>query len=129
MATQRVRRLDSSHDKTFGRGAANFASGSESAAQRLRCRLKLIRGEFRLDQDAGVPWWQLADSAVRPIMGVPRDPSYVEATIKATILGTDGIESIVSFTMSFNGSTRRQSISFVVRDVDGNLVSIQDVGP
>lgn len=119
-----VRRLDRNHDMTFGSGRRNLASGAESAAQRLVCRLLTIRGEWFLDTDAGVPWWQPSTSAVRPIMGAPRDLQYSEAVIKAAILETDGIASLDGFSMVFNGSTRRLLVTATGTSVDGDVWNI-----
>lgn len=129
MATPLVRRLDLAHDMTFGRGKANYAGGAEGAAQRLRCRLLLIRGEWFLNLDAGVPWWQPEDSSVQPIMGGARNLQYAEAIIKAAILETDGIASIESFRMTFDGRTRRLKVAARGTTDDGDVFNIVQVGP
>lgn len=129
MATPIVRALDANHDMAFGRGAANFLSGSASTEQRLRCYLLLILGEYFLDTSRGIPWFQPEGSATRPIMGGPRDLSYVETVIKSGVLQVAGIASIQAFSMSFNGSTRRLLISISVTDDDGNPIAIADLGP
>jgi hypothetical protein len=130
MPTPRVRRLDRDNDSTFGKGAANYASGSESTEQRLLCALRLILGEAFLDTGRGIPWVQAEDSDVRPILGVkPSDPGAAEAIVKATILGVEGIESISSFSMALNTSTRGASITAKVFDVDGEPILLQQFDP
>jgi len=129
MATPIVRALDSSHDMTFGRGAANFLSGSASTEQRLRCFLLLILGEFFLDTSRGIPWFQPEGSPNRPIMGGPKDLAYTESVIKSGVLQLEGIASIQAFSMAFNGTTRRLTISITVTDDDGNPIAIKDLGP
>lgn len=129
--TMIVRRLDKANDMTFGKGARNLAGGAEGTAQRLVCRLRMIRGEWFLDTDAGVPWWQPTGSAVQPIMGAPRDLQYTEAVLKAAILGTDGIATIEGFKMSVNTETRRLSVDATGNSVDGDVwrISAAQVGP
>lgn len=133
MSTAPVRRLDSNHDMTFGRGLQNFATLAEATGQRVRTRLLLILGEFFLDTTAGVPWFQPDDgtSDTQPIMGVPTDLGYTEATIKATILATDGIASITSFSMTLDSISRRLFVSAIGPCVDGGIFSVklQDPGP
>lgn len=130
MATSRVRRLDRNNDATFGKGAANYASGSESTEQRLVCALRLILGEAFLNTDRGVPWIQAEGSDVRPILGVkPADPGAAEAIVKATILGVEGIASIQSFSMTLNTTTRGAVIDAKVFDVDGNPILLQQFDP
>ena len=131
MATQRVRRLDASNDFTFGRGSANYATGSESTEQRLLCYLRGIGGEWFLDTDRFIPWFQAEASDVKPIMGAngPRDLGYAEALVKAGILGIEGIASIKSFAMAFNVDTRHLSIDAVVLDDDGNPIVLKQFNP
>jgi len=129
MPTAPVRRLDANGDKTYGRGLANYATGAEATRQRLTSRLRLILGEWFLDTDAGIPWWQPEDSGVRPIMGGRPDFAYTEALVKAAILGTDGIATLRSFSMSFDSSTRRLTIQATVTTVDDDSITVSVVSP
>jgi len=122
--TMRVRRLDRNHDMTFGHGFNDIASGAESAAQRLVCRLLTIKGEWFLNTDDGVPWWQPTGSSVRPIMGAPRDLQYTEAVIKAHILETDGIATIEGFLLAFDSERRRLLVTATGTSVDGDVWNI-----
>jgi hypothetical protein len=129
MGTLRVRRLDKNHDMTFGGGLRNIAGGAEGTAQRLRCRLLMIQGEWFLDTSAGVPWWQPEGNGVQPIMGASRNLQYAEAVLKTAILGTDGVATLESFSMSFNGTTRNLTVSASGTTVDGDDFNIVQVGP
>lgn len=129
MATKFVRRLDANHDMTFGGGLRNFATGAEAAQQRLRCRLLVILGEWFLDTNAGVPWWQPADSDVEPIMGGKKNLTYAETVLKKAILETDGIATIETFFINVNTTTRRMTVSCSVTTVDGGAFTIVDHGP
>ena len=130
MGTLKVRRLVG-HDMTFGHGKRDLATAAEATGQRLRCRLLSIRGEWFLDTDNGVPWWQPLGSPVRPIMGGPRDLQYTEAVLKAVILKTDGVATLDSFTMRFNGETRGLSVTASGTSVDGDVwnIDLAQVGP
>jgi len=129
--TQIVRRLDRNHDMTLGHGMRNLARGAEATAQRLVCRLLFIRGEWFLDTDGGVPWWQPASSSVPPIMGGQRNLQYTESVLKATILETDGIATLDGFALSLNPETRKLSVTGNGTTVDGEAWTINQaqVGP
>ena len=124
-----VRRLDSAHDMTFGAGLRNYATGAEGTAQRVRCRLLTNVGEWFLDTSVYVPWWQLEGSDVQPIMGGPKNLQYAEAQLKAVILATDGVASIVAFSMTFEGATRKLKVAVTGTTVDGDVFNIVEVGP
>lgn len=124
-----VRKLDESGDVMFGRGLQSFHVGSAATVQRVRTRLLLILGEWFLNTDEGTPWWENEDSIAQPIMGVPRNLGYAEAVLKARILGTDGVASLESFSLSMNGETRKLSVSATVTDDDGVTGTIVLVSP
>jgi hypothetical protein len=131
MATPRVRRLSATNDSTFGKGAKNYASASESTEQRLLCYLRLILGEWFLDTGRGIPWLQPEDSDTKPIIAAngARDLGYAEALVKAGILGVEGVATLQSFEMSFDVTTRTLSISAVITDDDGEPILLQQFNP
>lgn len=131
MPTPRVRRLNALNDVTYGKGRANYAEATESTEQRLLCALRLIKGEWFLDIDRGIPWIQSEDSDTKPILGAngPRDLGYAESLVKAAILGVDGVASISSFTLAFDVDTRRLSIDAVITDDDGSPIVLQQFDP
>ena len=113
-----VRRLDDNHDMTFGRGIADMARDDEATAQAVKTRLLLLKGEWFLDTDAGVPYLQ--QIAVKPA-NLP----LAEAIIKQTILETEGIEALRSFSMTFDRDTRRLTIQATVTNIYGSVVNIK----
>jgi hypothetical protein len=129
MATMHVRKLDSNGDEMRGRGMANFHYGSRATAQRLECNLKVILGEWFLDANEGVPWYQ-DGTDVEPILGhMPANAAYAEATLKARILTTNGVASITSFDLVFDRNTRMVTINASGKDVDGDAWSVSDLYP
>jgi hypothetical protein len=121
---KRVRYIDENGDVSFGRGARNYLSGSPATAQRLGTRMKLNRGEWFLDTDAGIPWFQPEDASVRPILGGRRDDAYAAAVVKAYTLGTDGITEIREFSMRVDSNARHMSIAETVADEDGAVFPV-----
>lgn len=115
---QLTRRLDSNWDMTFGRGLSNYAQGAEAVAQNVRSRLLLLQEEWFLDLDAGVPYFQKI--AVRPA-----DLAYTSATLKQTILETDGVADVTSFDMTLDDITRKLTITATVTTDTGDIANIQ----
>lgn len=113
-----VRRLDDNHDMTFGRGIADMARDDEATAQAVKTRLLLLKGEWFLDTEAGVPYLQ--QIAVKPA-NLP----LAEAIIKQTILETEGVEALRSFGMTFDRDTRRLTIQATVTNIYGSVVNIK----
>lgn len=129
MTTPAVRRLDANHDRTFGGSMRDWATGSESTEQRLRCELLYILGEWFLDTDGGVQWWQPEGSDVKPFMGGPRDLRYAESVLKAKILAIPGIATLTTFVLNANTTTRKLTVTCGGTDDDGAPFLILDHGP
>lgn len=129
MPTAPVRRLDANHDITFGHGLRDIATGAEATQQRVRTRLLVILGEWFLDLDDGVPWWQPEDSDVQPIMGGKKNLTYAEAVLKKRILESDGVATLDAFFINANPQTRTLTVTCSGTTVDGGAFTITDHGP
>lgn len=83
-------------------GNLAMAEDSEAMAQHVKQRLLFYRGEWFLDTEAGVPWFQ-------EIFVRPHNDGIIEALIKREILDTDGIAELTEFKMQVDG--RKRSIT------------------
>ena len=120
----RVRALDPNGDYTFGLGGANFLVNSPAAVgQSILTRLKLMAGEWFLDQTAGTDY--------DAILGT-NTASTRDAAIQATILGATGVSGIVSYSSSLN-SQRQFSVTATVETIysvnGSNTVQITFIFP
>ncbi len=113
-----VRRLSSSHDMTFGFGLTNIAVGAEALAQRVKTRLYLIQKEWFLDTDAGVPY-------IPRVVKKPVDLQDANGVLKRTILGTEGVLSLASYTFDLNHQTRKFSVLVSVNTNYGTNQTLQ----
>jgi hypothetical protein len=113
-----TRRLDENWDMRFGHGLSDYAVDQEAVSQNVKTRLQLLRGEWFLDVDAGVPYLQ-------EIMVKPADLQLAEAIIKQTIIETDGIDELRTFSMDFNRDTRVLFISATVTTIYGTTENIK----
>lgn len=76
---------------------------AHAVGQHARQRLQTFAGEWFLDGTVGVPW-------LSQILGKGYDPALGEAVVKASLLATDGVTEITSFSVSFNQPTRGLNI-------------------
>ena len=108
----KVRSLDSNGDYSIG----SLISDAEYVSQSILTRLKMFKGEWFLDTEAGVPWFQDI---------LKRNPSdeYTSLLIKSEILSVDGVDRISSFNLERDNNTRKLSISFTVETSSGSVVS------
>lgn len=94
-----------------GNGAA-FVTGADQAAQGVTTRLKLFKGEWFLDLQAGTPWFQeiLVDNP---------DVRRIESVLKARILGHQDVEEMLSFALEFDRATRDLTVQFEANTIYG----------
>ena len=62
-------------------------------------------------------------------MGGPKNLAFAESEIKKCIIETDGVSSIIAFSMAFSSGTRRLTVSATVLSVDGDALQINQVIP
>lgn len=102
----RVRAMDANGDMTWGSSQQDFLVNSPAAVgQLVLTRLKLLQGEWFLDKTAGVPW-------STQILGRNTGSTYDQA-IKACILGTQGVTSIVAYASSL-GPDRKLTVTATI---------------
>lgn len=108
----RVRRLDSNHDWTFGSGYSNYAQNSEAVAQMVKTRIWSFKGDWFLDLEHGIPWFEQVERV--------GDLKRFEVPLTAYILETDGVKRIDDFKMTFDGDARRLLIEVSYTDIYDN---------
>ena len=113
-----TRRLNDSHDMSFGTGIADYAVEAEACAQNVKTRLLLLMGEWVLDTGAGVPY--LNDIMIRPA-----NMPVVESIIKKTILDTEGVATLTDFRMAVDRETRQLNIQATVTTIYGSVANIK----
>lgn len=101
--------LDPQSNDLFLRADGNLAivTRAEAISQHVRQRLKTFEGEWFLDKEAGIPWFD-------QLLGKRYNPALAEAVVKAEILNTQGVASIESFSVAFAKDVR----DLQIRDVE-----------
>ncbi len=117
--------LDDDGDLALGDdGAPYFSSGVSGVKQACQIALSMIRGEWFLDLDAGVPWLERegvpADAA---ILGQRFSETHCRAEIIAALIVVPGVAQVTSIAATFDGATRTASIVWEVLTTFGETVS------
>lgn len=106
--------LDADGDLDIVDGDARFASGGEAVKQLIYIALSMFQGEWFLDLDAGMPYYQ-------DILGRKyADEATLRAAVRTTILGVDGVSEIVKLEIVWNGATRSAAIAWRVKTEFGD---------
>lgn len=114
----KIRKLDTNGDIHFGYGDADFISDSaQTVAQKVVQRLRLWEGEWFLDVTAGTPW-------KARVLGRKHSKNIVQI-IKQRIEETEGVQSVSSLDVSFDGNSRNLKINaHIMTEWGGAIVSV-----
>lgn len=105
--------LNSDWDLELQGGDLVLAEKSDAIAQHVKQRLWIFKGEYFLDENEGVPYYQ-------SILGKKPDLNLVSAILLDTISNTPGILEVNEFDVDYNASTRTFQITeFKARALDG----------
>lgn len=110
-------KLDTTGDLALVDGDLVFISGVDAVAQLVKIVIQMFQGEWFLDIEAGVPWFQ-------DILGQKYDQPRIRAAIRGAILSVSEVTSILSLETSFTSSTRALSVSFSVRTTFGDTTGV-----
>ena len=101
------------NDLVFESRDLTTVTGIDLVRQRLNVILKLFKGEWFLDADAGIPYFQ-------EILKKGVDLTNVDAILRAEIIGTEDVNRFISYTpVALDAATRTISVAFTVDTVYG----------
>jgi len=104
---------EETHDIVFINGVSPVVSEArQDLAQRLKIRLLTFKGEYFLNLDTGVPYYQ-------SVVGKQRSKAAVDAIFQEQILSEPDALEITQFESSINSATRQYSLTFRVRTDSG----------
>lgn len=98
-----------------------FTRGLEAVVQRLRIRLRRVRGEWFLDRDLGVPY--LATDIVpesEALLGQKFSAVKARTAIRDELVKDQGVVELLALAVSFESATRTLRIEFRVRTAFGD---------
>lgn len=99
-------KLDSSHDLAIENFDLVLISDVDQVIQKIDIRLRFFLGEWFLDTSVGLPYYE-------DVLKKDFDTGVLEASFKAQILGTPGVDSLSEFDLFLEG-TRTLIVTFKV---------------
>lgn len=110
------RALDSNNDIIIGAdGSLKLVSDGAEVVQHIRSRLQFFKGEWFLDTNAGVPYFE-------EIFTKPVNLANIESIFKTKILETPGVSKLTEFTMDYeSGANRELVIRFSAETIYGYI--------
>lgn len=102
------------HDIIVGDYDLPIVRGVDLIRQRLKQRLLTIQGEWFLNTEIGLPWFQELSQK-----GIEDD--RVTALIMRTIAETEGVDEILEFDLGINRKDRRLRVDFRVTSPAGEI--------
>ena len=110
------------HDLRIENGKFLRVNGSDEVRQRIKVSLWHYLGEYFLDTDNGVPWYE-------QLLGRKIDADIVSTIIRRQILLVPGVIRISSLIVQFVNVTRSYSLdtSVQVQAGPGELASTQNI--
>lgn len=96
-------RLNQDHDLDFGTNGALTLEAD--VAQKIKERLLFIRGEWFLDRDDGVPYFE-------QIFVKAPNLDHLRALYRSVILDTPGVLDLRTFVLALDSSTRQMTLTF-----------------
>ncbi len=110
-------KLNSNHDLAIENFDLVLISGTDQVIQKIGQRLKLYLGEWFLDTTVGLPYY-------KNVFKKDYDVGLLEASFKAQILGTTGVDSLLEFNLSLqDGRTLIVTFKVVIlgEEVSGEI--------
>lgn len=93
-----------------------FGAGGQGVAQSLRVRLAMFKGEWFLDQTAGVPYYQ-------DLLGKKFNEIRARAAFRTVILATPGVGTLDALTVAYSGITRTLRVTWRVTCTFGDTIT------
>ncbi len=116
MTTARDIKLDTNGDWEVSGGDLQLISDGPSIVQAIEIALQFFKGEWFLDLDAGVPWYQ-------NVLVKNPDPNLLHSIFRKAISDVEGVTEVTALDLSIDNATRTLSVSFRVATDVGELSS------
>ncbi len=99
-------------DLQLTNNSLTLTDGLEAIRQHLQGRFQLFYGEWFLDIEEGVPWFQ-------DILGSKQSFVVVQEILKGVILDTPGVLQLLTFKFDYVAATREVILEFQALTTDG----------
>lgn len=90
-------------------------TAGEHLSQKIENQLATFKGEWFLNPELGIPYYQ-------SILKKQANIDEVNNIFLAALLSIDEVEEVLSFTVDYDNSTRDYSLDFTVKTVSGETI-------
>lgn len=101
--------LDADGDILLDETGLHFVSGKEAVVQGVLFRLRMFKGEWQLNQDIGVPYFEELIGDASKVAGVE---DRARAAFGAAILDVPGVDKILQLDVKLDRSTRKMTVTW-----------------
>lgn len=115
MALEKDILLDENHDLAIVDYDLALTGESQITAQRIKQRLVVFRGEWFLDNDLGLPYFD-------EILGKNKSTSRIEAIYINAIQEIEEVAEILALSVTQDTQSRILTVNFRVRDIYDNII-------
>ena len=116
MSTVRDIKLDTAGDLEVAAGDLVLVSAADAIVQAVRIRLQFFKGEWYLDLDAGVPYYQ-------SVLVKNPDPGVLQTVFRKALLETPGVLAVNALSLTQDRAARSLRVDYRVSTDVGELVS------
>lgn len=108
----------------FTNGKIILTSGPDAVTQGIRLRMQEVKGEWFLDLDSGIPYYERDGvPATEAIFGQRYSQVRALQAYRNAILSTPGVVELLQLAVTFDVKTRKLSVSWQVRTSFGDTPS------
>ncbi len=108
-------KLDDNNDIAIENNDIVLITAVDEVRQRLLENLRTFKGEWFLDLELGIPYYQ-------DILKKNIDLNVIETILKDAILDSPGVLELLDFSLDLDDSTRQLDVNFTVRASEGEIV-------
>ena len=101
-------------DLDLSGGDLILTENEETIDQHVRANLRSFKGEWFLNLDEGVPYYQ-------DILKKNQSPVLIDAILKEAILNSYGVTELTAFEIKVDTETRKMFLDFEINTVEGFL--------
>lgn len=103
---------------------AQWSRGVPGIAQGIRIAILMVRGEWFLNDQDGVPYWERPGvPASEALLGQPFNELKALAAFREAIEKAPGVNRIVALNVALDKATRKLSVTWTVRTNFGDTIS------
>ena len=109
--------LSSTHDLAIENFDLQMTTDENAVAQRVKRTLLLFKGEYFLDAELGIPYFD-------EILGTKNSIDSIRSVFVSEISNVEGVQEINSFDIAFDNLSRVLTIECVLTDTLNNHINI-----